>query len=365
MRPRRAPPSREGARRRTCRRGTSPPRPAARRRAARRAAGRRTRRRERPPGGGRAACPVSRRRLQRRRADAGAGVGPAAVELQAFRLQQPADLRRVAEGGPADRAVGLQDAVSAGQVLADEALVERARGDVAPAGGGRHVAVAHPRAGRDRGDDLSHAVEIHVNSPFGSCPGGERMAGRFSPAVCESARRSCAYDTDCWNRVKPIAAQTEATIQKRRMIFVSDQASSSKWWWIGAIRNTRFRKRWKANTWTATDSASITKMPPIINSSTSVLVRTASAAIAPPRPSEPVSPMKTPAGNELNQRKPTQAPTRQADSNARSRWPFVMNVIAVKASSTIAQQPAARPSRPSVRFTPFVAPASTRKISSG
>ena len=32
---------------------------------------------------------------------------------------------------------------------------------------------------------------------------------------------------------------------------------------------------------------------------------------------------------------------------------------------TIAQQPAARPSRPSVRFTPFVAPASTRKISTG
>ena len=31
----------------------------------------------------------------------------------------------------------------------------------------------------------------------------------------------------------------------------------------------------------------------------------------------------------------------------------------------IAAQPAARPSRPSVRFTPFVAPASTRKISSG
>ncbi len=39
-------------------------------------------------------------------------------------------------------------------------------------------------------------------------------------------------------------------------------------------------------------------------SSTSVLVITASAAIAPPSPSDPVSPMKIDAGNELNQRKP-------------------------------------------------------------
>ena len=101
---------------------------------------------------------------------------------------------------------------------------------------------------------------------------------------------------DCWYSVKPIAEQTAATIQKRRMIFVSDQASSSKWWWIGAIRNTRLRKRWKANTWIATDSASITKIPPIISSRISVLVSTASAAMAPPRPSDPVSPMNTPRG---------------------------------------------------------------------
>ena len=78
------------------------------------------------------------------------------------------------------------------------------------------------------------------------------------------------------------------------------------------------RKRWKLNTWIATESASITKMPPIMMRSTSVFVITASPAIAPPKPSEPVSPMNTDAGNELNHRKPTQAPTRQADSSARS-----------------------------------------------
>src|SRR3954452_12874502 len=146
------------------------------------------------------------------------------------------------------------------------------------------------------------------------------------------------------------------------MILVSDQAISSKWWWIGAIRNTRRRKRWNAITWITTESASMTKMPPIRISSTSVCVITASAAIAPPSPSEPVSPMNTDAGNELNQRKTTQPPTRHADSSARSRWisPPVLNVIAVKVRNTIAAQPAASPSRPSVRFTPLVAPASTR-----
>ena len=96
--------------------------------------------------------------------------------------------------------------------------------------------------------------------------------------------------------MKPIAAQTEATIQKRRMIFVSDHACNSKWWWIGAIRKTRLRNVWNEKTWIRTDSASITKIPPRMISSTSVLVITAIAAIAPPRPSEPVSPMKTTPG---------------------------------------------------------------------
>jgi hypothetical protein len=46
----------------------------------------------------------------------------------------------------------------------------------------------------------------------------------------ERWRRGATYqNTGCWYSVKPIAAQTAATIQKRRMIFVSDQACSSKW----------------------------------------------------------------------------------------------------------------------------------------
>ena len=71
-------------------------------------------------------------------------------------------------------------------------------------------------------------------------------------------------------------------------------------------------------------------MPPMMISSTSVLVITASAAIAPPRPSEPVSPMKIEAGNELNQRKPTHAPDQAGREQREVRaGPSVMNVIAV------------------------------------
>ena len=88
------------------------------------------------------------------------------------------------------------------------------------------------------------------------------------------------------------------------------------------------RKVWNENTWIRTDSASITKMPPRMISSTSVLVITAIAAIAPPSPRDPVSPMKIEAGNELNHRKPTHAPTRQPATSARSSW-RVVNVIAM------------------------------------
>ncbi len=54
-----------------------------------------------------------------------------------------------------------------------------------------------------------------------------------------------------------------------------------------------------------------------------MFVITAIAPIAPPRPSEPVSPMKIVAGNALYQRNPTQAPTTQALSSARSDSPVV------------------------------------------
>ena len=106
---------------------------------------------------------------------------------------------------------------------------------------------------------------------------------------------------------------------RARTKLVVTVAISVALWWIGAIRNTRLRKAWKERTWTTTDSASITKIPPSRIKSISVLVMTASPAIAPPSASEPVSPMKMLAGKLLNHRKPMHAPTRQPASSVRSR----------------------------------------------
>ena len=70
--------------------------------------------------------------------------------------------------------------------------------------------------------------------------------------------------------------------------------------------------------------------------------------------------MKIVAGKALNQRKPTQAPTRHDASSARSLSPVVMNVMPMYASSTMAAHPPASPSSPSVRLTALVVPATTR-----
>ncbi len=75
------------------------------------------------------------------------------------------------------------------------------------------------------------------------------------------------------------------------MIFVSDHAFISKWWWIGAMRKTRLPVRLKLTTWMISESTSITKMPAISGSRISVPVTIAKPAIAPPSANEPVSPI--------------------------------------------------------------------------
>ena len=56
----------------------------------------------------------------------------------------------------------------------------------------------------------------------------------------------------------------------------------------------------------------------MISSSSSVRVRIASPASAPPSASEPVSPMKMAAGEAFHHRKPKQAPVIAAATTARS-----------------------------------------------
>ena len=108
-------------------------------------------------------------------------------------------------------------------------------------------------------------------------------------------------------------------------------------------------------------------------SSTSVSVRIASVAIAPPSAIEPVSPMNISAGNALNQRKPITPPISAAETIAMSRYSSLrpatvsadrsqsISAIASSVMSEIAHVPAASPSTPSVRLTPFDVPAMTRK----
>ena len=62
------------------------------------------------------------------------------------------------------------------------------------------------------------------------------------------------------------------------------------------MRKTRLRVRLKYMTWIITERASMTKRPPMMMLKSSVLVMTAIAAKAVPRASDPVSPMKIPAG---------------------------------------------------------------------
>ena len=71
------------------------------------------------------------------------------------------------------------------------------------------------------------------------------------------------------------------------MIFVSDHAFISKWWWIGAIRNTRLPNHRNEITWITTDNASITKIPPTSRSSSGTCRKIAIAPIAPPSAIEP------------------------------------------------------------------------------
>ena len=91
-----------------------------------------------------------------------------------------------------------------------------------------------------------HARQVHrhVATAITAARRQDRQRARRPRGGRRPARPAgdAAQVTEYWYSVKPIALQIAATIQKRRMIFVSDHAMSSKWWWIGAMRKTRLRK---------------------------------------------------------------------------------------------------------------------------
>src|SRR3546814_9290809 len=62
-----------------------------------------------------------------------------------------------------------------------------------------------------------------------------------------------------FNVARPISTSTTEMIQKRTITRGSGQPLSSKWWWIGAIRNTRLPVSLNDATWIITDSVSTTR----------------------------------------------------------------------------------------------------------
>lgn len=101
-------------------------------------------------------------------------------------------------------------------------------GDPADLWGKTFMATSLAEGGSDRtlGQELPRRIRI------GRAKGTDELRRDDGCARTRSLDRrqvsQTAYEIDDWNSVKPIPAQTIATIQKRSIILVSDQAISSK-----------------------------------------------------------------------------------------------------------------------------------------
>src|SRR5438132_8711037 len=136
---------------------------------------------------------------------------------------------------------------------------------------------------------------------------------------------------------------------------------------MGAMRNTRRLKKRKAATCTTTERVTRTKTPPRMGSKRWVFVVRASAARPAPMAWDPVSPMKMRAGAAFHHRKPAAAADMEMATSDRSRagptwytagWRNSQNPTNTNAAKANDDEPAARPSSPSVRFTALAAPMS-------
>src|ERR1043166_469592 len=150
--------------------------------------------------------------------------------------------------------------------------------------------------------DDRHRAAQGFGDALGGFADGDHGARLLAGTDDESLHRSFKVE-----RLK--SAKRMAMIQKRTTTFVSRQPDSSKWWCSGDILKTRRPVSLNEATWMITEAASSTKRPPTKISSTSCLMITAMQPIAPPRASDPTSPMKISAGWALNHRKPSEAPT--------------------------------------------------------
>ena len=83
------------------------------------------------------------------------------------------------------------------------------------------------------------------------------------------------------------------------------------------------------------------------------------AEAKPPRAKEPVSPIKTAAGETLKSRYASNAPARQKDKIASPSFPLSLQIKMPKKIKNGMLAPAAKPSKPSVKFTAFTVPKNT------
>src|SRR5690606_7693364 len=164
--------------------------------------------------------------------------------------------------------------------------VERALAEV---GGDRHGGRGHhhhPERGQGHGDRHQPAVVAAADRV---------QAGGLAGAV-EHARVCGHGHQRTFNVARPTSTRITEMIQKRTITHGSGQPLSSKWWWMGAIRNTRLPVSLNDATWIISDRVSMTKMPPMITSTSSWRTITAMVPSTAPSASAPMSPMNPIAG---------------------------------------------------------------------
>src|SRR5690606_5600814 len=149
--------------------------------------------------------------------------------------------------------------------------------------GGDHDHAEGGDRGRD-GDQPAVVAAVDRIQPRG-------LAGAFEHAGVGGHGHQRTFSV-----ARPTSTRITEMIQKRTITRGAGQPLSSKWWWIGAIRNTRFPVSLNEATWIITDSVSITKMPPMITSTSSWRTITAMVPSTAPSASAPMSPMNTIAG---------------------------------------------------------------------
>src|SRR5690606_25086833 len=176
----------------------------------------------------------------------------------------------------------------------------------------QQIEIGERRVGCQLGAEQARAVVELGRQPghFGStivepdlAAGRAQQQGRRHAALtaADDQRPTKASDRSQYlrrgHRIFRVASATRARaklmIQNRTMTLGSAQPLSSKWWWIGAILNTRLPVSLKLATWTISETVSSTKIPPTISKVNSFFEATARNPSPAPSGSEPTSPMNT------------------------------------------------------------------------